>query len=145
MEDLMGLGLDSEMYENVVTTEAVTRSMFQIKYSPNVPDQCDLFVIGYPRESKRHDIFRLFKHCGKILRVDLRRNRNYAFVTFSKSEEAKAAILDMDGRIIQRGKITVRWARKREKISIIEDFDPLNDMEEPSYNPKPPEGSEKWL
>ena len=67
------------------------------------PSGCNLFVFHLPNELTNWDLYLLFRKYGTIVSVHTMINkitglsRGFGFVSFSKEEEAIAAVRSMDG------------------------------------------------
>lgn len=71
-----------------------------------------LFVVNFHEETtKREDLEMLFSPYGELVRIDMR--KNYAFVQFSSTEEAKRAKEATNGGKLDRSVITVEYVASR--------------------------------
>ena len=67
------------------------------------PPGCNLFVFHLPNELTNWDLYLLFRKFGTIVSVHTMINKNtglsrgFGFVSFSKEDEAIAAVRSMDG------------------------------------------------
>ena len=71
-----------------------------------------LFVVNFHEETtKREDLQMLFEPYGELVRIDMK--RNYAFVQFTNTEQAKAAKEATNGGKLDQSIITVEYVARR--------------------------------
>ena len=79
----------------------------------------DLFIVGFPYSFGKKELAQLFEQHGEvksakvICDVDTGRSRCFGFVEMPDADEAKKAMEEMDGLLVEDRKITVREARPK--------------------------------
>ncbi|GJR02142.1 zinc finger CCCH domain-containing protein 41 [Tanacetum coccineum] len=105
--------------QNVDSSLKMQRGNGCMLYKPSQKAQLTLFVNGIPQQNnKRESLLSHFKKFGEVIAIIIPSNSEHAFVQFSKTEEAKAALLAPDAAMGNRF-IKLWWAN-RDNIQDIE-------------------------
>ncbi|XP_044260221.1 sex-lethal homolog [Tribolium madens] len=92
----------------------------------------NLYITNLPKDVTEDDVHRLFSSYGEIIQKSVLKDkitgmpRGVAFVRFSRGEEAKAAIADLDGKLLENAMLplSVRVAEDhgRQKAQYLENW-----------------------
>ncbi|CEM07035.1 unnamed protein product [Vitrella brassicaformis CCMP3155] len=79
------------------------------------PTQCNIYITPVARETTEKQLNDLFSACGEVMRVKIRENERglYAFVNFSKPDEAQRAVRDMQSYELHGAKMKVELQKSR--------------------------------
>jgi len=101
---------------------------------PSIDGMTSLKVDGFQPETRKDEVWDLFRKCGRIGDVYLPRDagngrgRGFAFVRFYEKKDAEMAIQDMDGKDFQGQRIRVNFAQ----VGRNTDAPPARSRREPS-------------
>nr|GEU79947.1 zinc finger CCCH domain-containing protein 41 [Tanacetum cinerariifolium] len=105
--------------QNVDSSLKMQRGNGRMLCKPSQKAQLTLFVNGIPQQNnKRESLLSHFKKFGEVIAIIIPSNSEHAFVQFSKTEEAKAALLAPDA--VMGNRFIKLWWANRDNIQDIE-------------------------
>ncbi|PWA94713.1 Nucleotide-binding, alpha-beta plait [Artemisia annua] len=97
---------------NIGSSLKMQRRNGRMLCKPSQKAQLTLFVSGIPQQNNRREsLLSHFKKFGEVIAINIPSNSEHAFVQFSKTEEAKAALLAPDAVMGNRF-IKLWWANR---------------------------------
>ncbi|OII72357.1 RNA recognition family protein [Cryptosporidium andersoni] len=123
-----GVGLNTNENEKARYQPPFLRGGSSSSYDRNVSlqsshrDDCTVRVANLSEDATEDDLQELFKTAGRVVKVFLAKNKNntkntkgFAFITYSKREEAQNAIRKLNRHGYDNLLLNVEWARTKDK------------------------------
>jgi len=116
---------DMMMYANAEENKTTTINSQQVqrekteadKFEPTDPSWSRVHVGGLAPRCTWRELKKAFVHCGRVKLCQVVGSRGFGFITFATQDEARNAMVDMNGRSFQGQPITVTWARDKQNPS----------------------------